>query len=138
MELAGAKRCFQFLKDAGLKITAFISDRHLGIAKWIRESEKKTVHYNDLWHVSKGLMKRILNAGKEQGNEIILVWQKAIKKHLYWSAGSTTQGFGDLIVVKWKSLIRHIADNHHDHSDPLYEKCAHGELEPRDWIYVGK
>ncbi len=119
MELAGAKRCFEFLKTAGLKISAFISDRHLGIAKWIRESETKTVHYNDLWHVCKGLTKRILNAEKEQGNEIILVWQRAIKKHLYWSAASTTQGFGDLIVAKWKSFIRHIADNHTDHSDLL-------------------
>lgn len=39
MELDGAKRCFQFIKDAGLKVTSFISDRHKGIAKWIRESQ---------------------------------------------------------------------------------------------------
>ena len=32
MELDGAKRCFKFLKDSGLQIPIFISDRHKGIA----------------------------------------------------------------------------------------------------------
>ena len=47
MELDGAKRCFQFVKDAGLKISSFVSDRHKGIAKWIRESQPETSHFND-------------------------------------------------------------------------------------------
>ena len=37
MELAGAKQCFSFLEAGGVKIKKFISDRHAGIAKWVRE-----------------------------------------------------------------------------------------------------
>ena len=36
MELEGAKRSFNFLQTAGVAIKVFISDRHRGIAKWIR------------------------------------------------------------------------------------------------------
>ena len=68
----------------------------------------------------------------------ILLWMKAIRKHLYWCARSTKQGFGELILAKWKSLIRHISDKHDGHPDKLYPQCEHGELEPRVWIPVGE
>ena len=137
MELDGAKRCFQFINDAGLKINSFISDRHKGIAKWIRESQPETSHFNDLWHVCKGLTKKILKGSKEKGFEALKFWLKGIRKHLYWCALSTKQGFGELIVAKWKSLMRHIANKHDEHPDQLYRECAHGELEPREWIPIG-
>ena len=128
MELDGAKRCFQFIKNAGLTITSFISDRHKGIAKWIRESQPETSHFNDLWHVCKG---------QEKGFEVLKLWLKGIRKHLYWCALSTKQGFGELIVAKWISLMRHIANKHDEHPNQLYNKCAHVELEPREWIPIG-
>jgi hypothetical protein len=68
MELDGAQRCFKYLKDSGLQIPIFITDRHKGIAKWVRTSEKETQHFNDLWHVCKGLCKKIVKAGKEKGD----------------------------------------------------------------------
>jgi hypothetical protein len=129
--------CFQYLKDAGLKIKSFISDRHRGIAKWIRECENETRHYHDLWHAVKGISKKVLNASKEKGNEKLSVWVKAIRSHLYWCALSSKQGFGEMILAKWKSVIRHISNNHTNHSDPLYSKCAHGQLEQRDWLKPG-
>ena len=43
MELEGAKRCFSFLQEtAKLPIPVFISDRHTGISKWIREQHPNT------------------------------------------------------------------------------------------------
>ena len=138
MELDGAKQCFKYLRDKGVKVSSFISDRHKGIAKWIRETQPDVQHYNDIWHVSKSMTKKLLKAGKEKGNESILLWMKAIRKHLYWCARSTKQGFGALIVAKWKSLIRHISDKLEHHPDKLYPQCAHGELEPRAWIPVGE
>ncbi|XP_065069757.1 uncharacterized protein LOC135694804 [Rhopilema esculentum] len=137
MELDGAKRCFQYIKNAGLTITTFISDRHKGIAKWIRESQPETSHFNDLWHVCKGLTKKILKGSKEKGFEVLKLWLKGIRKHLYWCALSTKQGFGELIVAKWRSLMRHIANKHDEHPSQLYNKCAHVELEPREWIPIG-
>ena len=71
MELDGAQRCFTFLKDTGLKIPIFVSDRHKGIGKWIRTSEKETQHFNDLWHVCKGFTKNVLKATKEKGCETL-------------------------------------------------------------------
>eukprot|EP00794_Sanderia_malayensis_P001881 gene1881-2126_t len=114
-----------------------ISDRHRGIAKWIRETQPNTHHFHDLWHICKGIKKKLFKAGKEKGCEIILRWCKGIRSHLFWCALSTKQGFGDLIVAKWKSLMRHIADKHSDHPDQLYPKCAHDELERRDYIKIG-
>ena len=137
MEPVGAQRAFKFIKDNNLNISIFVSDRHRTIAKWIRECEPQTTHFYDLWHVCKGISKKIRTVGQEKGNEILLRWMKAIKKHLYWSATSTQQGFGNLIVAKWTSLIRHVADKHDNHPNGLYKECAHDELEARDWIYVG-
>ena len=137
MELFGAKRCFEFLKNAGLKIPSFISDRHRSIAKWIRESEPETKHFHDFWHVSKSITKRLLAASQEKGNEILKSWMKGIRNHLYWCAVSTKQGFGELIIAKWKSIMHHVADQHSDHPDPLFQNCAHEEIEPRDWIPKG-
>ena len=137
MELDGAQRCFKFLKDGGLQIPIFISDRHKGIAKWIRTSEKETQHFNDLWHVCKGLSKKILKASKEKGCEVLVFWIKGIRTHLYWSAMSTKMGYGDMIVAKWKSIVRHITNKHENHPDELFPKCAHDMLDDRVWLQVG-
>jgi hypothetical protein len=107
MEMDGAKQCFKFITEKGLKVSSFISDRHLGVAKWICETHPDVQHYNDLdWHVNKSLKKKLFDASKEKGNEAIQLWMKAISHHLYWCARSTRQGFGEMIVAKWVSLIR--------------------------------
>jgi hypothetical protein len=131
MELDGAQRCFKYLKDTGLQIPIFITDHHKGIAKWIRTSEK------DLWHVCKGLCKKIAKAGKEKGCETLVCWIKGIRNHLYWSAMSTKMGYGEMNVAKWKSIVRHLTNKHEKHPDELFQKCVHGELEDRLWLQVG-
>ncbi|CAH1242316.1 Hypp6572 [Branchiostoma lanceolatum] len=138
MELEGAKRSFAFLSDAGLAVKTFISDRHKGIGSWLREEQKGTAHFYDLWHVCKSLVKELRKACKDKGCEVIKDWLKSIKKHLYWCALSTSQGFGELIVAKWKSIVRHIAGKHDDHPDTSFPTCAHGPLEQeRKWIFSG-
>ena len=137
MELDGAQRCFKFLKDGGLQIPIFISDRHKGIAKWIQTSEKETQHFNDLWHVCKGLSRKILQASKEKGGEVLVFWVKGIRTHLYWSAMSTKMGYGDVTVAKWKPIVRHITNKHENHPDELFPKCTHDELDDRLWLQVG-
>ncbi len=137
MELYGAQKCFVFLKSAGMKINSFISDRHKSIAKWIRTSEPETAHYHDIWHVSKSITKKLFQASKEKGFEVLGAWIKGINSHLYWCALSTKQGFGNLILAKWKSIVHHISDKHTDHPDPLFKQCSHGDIEPRSWIPKG-
>lgn len=134
MELEGAKRSFDYLKKSGLKMEIFISDRHKGIAKWIRTKEKETTHYNDIWHVNKSINKQLRKVAKEKGCEVINDWMKSVRNHLYWSVQSTVPGFEALITAKWKSTVRHMAGKHEDHPDPLFPSCDHDELEPRKCV----
>ena len=133
----GCKRSFAFLKQLGLTVPVFISDRHRGIGKWIRESCSGTKHYFDIWHVARSITKRLLKGSKEKGCEIIACWIKGIQKHLYWCATSTKGGFGSLIAAKWTSFLRHVANKHTEHPNPLYTNSNHGELEQRKWIKIG-
>lgn len=139
MELEGAKRCFAFLKTAGVPINTFVSDRHSGIAKWMREHQQDTKHYSDIWHLARSVAKKMLKASKVKGCEIILHWIKGVRNHLYWCATSTKQGFGDMIFAKWYSFLRHVQDKHEGHSNNYFPKCAHDELDARrPWIKNGK
>ena len=139
MELDGCKRCFDFLMTtAGLTIPVFVSDRHKGIVKYIRESHPAVKHFFDEWHVAKSLVKKMLTASKEKGCEIIKDWTKGVRNHVYWCSTSTVGCFKNLILAKWKSLMRHITNKHVDHPYPLFTKCAHCEIEKRKWIKVGK
>ena len=138
MELKGAQDSFAFLKAAGLGIAVFISDRHRSIAKWIREQEPATSHFFDIWHVAKSVTKKLLQVGKESGCELLVKWQKAIKNHLHWCATSTKLGFGELILAKWKSIIRHVCNKHTHHPEPLFKQCVHGPLSRRYWLKKGE
>ena len=57
MELKGAERAFAYLKSVGITVTVFISDRHRGIAKWIRGSQAGTLHFFDIWHIARSISK---------------------------------------------------------------------------------
>lgn len=138
MELKGAQDSFAFLKGVGLAIPIFISDRHRSIAKWIREQVPETRHYFDIWHVAKSVTKELLKVGKESGCSLLVKWQKALKNHVHWCATSTKLGFGQLILAKWKSIIRHVCNKHTNHPDPLFKQCAHGPLSRRCWLEKGK
>ena len=139
MELAGAKACFDFiLTVAGLSIPIFISDRHRGIGKWIRECHPKIQHFFDQWHIAKGIVKKVLAASKEKGCKRIAKWTTSVRNHVYWCSTSTVKGFTSLLLAKWKSIIEHISDKHEDHPDKLFPKRAHEELEERrKYIKVG-
>ena len=137
MELEGAKRAFAYLISVGLKIAVFVSDRHRGIAKWIRECQPNTAHYFDIWHVAQSIGKAMLKLSKQKGCERIGDWIKGVRTHLYWCATSTKQGFQAMIAAKWKSLMRHVANKHDEHENSLFKKCAHEEIARRKWIKIG-
>ena len=138
MELEGAKRAFAYLTSVGLKIAVFVSDRHRGIAKWLRECQPNTAHFFDIWHVARSIGKKMLKLSKQKGCERISQWIKGVRNHLHWCASSTKQGFKELIAAKWMSLMRHISNKHDNHQTPLFDKCAHGaDIDKRKWIKIG-
>ncbi|XP_067029941.1 uncharacterized protein [Acropora muricata] len=137
MELEGAKRSFSFLKSVGLSISVFISDRHRGIAKWIRECQPSCAHFFDIWHIARSIGKAMIKLSKEKGCEKIGDWIKGVRNHLYWCVTSTKQGFQELIAAKWQSFMQHVSNKHDGHPNPMFTKCAHEEIGSRRWIKIG-
>ena len=105
MELVGCQRGIEFLKNKEVPISVFVSDRHTGIAKWIRDSEKQLKHYFDIWHVARTITKKLLKAGKEKDCERISEWASSIRNHLYWCVTSTKEGFHELIEENGSQLF---------------------------------
>ena len=112
MELGGAKCSFKFLTNSGVTIKIFISDRHKGIAKWLRAAYPLVQHFYDIWHVSKSITKKLAKLAKEKGYESVPEWIKPIRIHLYWCACSTKPGHAKLILAKWKSYSMYISNIH--------------------------
>ena len=55
MEKEGLARVMKFLNESGFNIGTLVTDRHRGIAKWIRVNHSSIKHYYDVWHVAKGM-----------------------------------------------------------------------------------
>ena len=106
MELEGAKRCFQNLKKDGIRYETFISDRRRVITTWMQNDKESTNYFFHIWHVARNITKKLMQASKEKGFEIIGKWIRAVCNHIYWAATTTKSGFGELIVDKWSSFIR--------------------------------
>ena len=47
---------------------------------------------------------------------------------MYWCAGSTPDGSGQLMQEKWKILCFHIQNIHANNNSQLHPECGHGEL----------
>lgn len=56
MELEGFKRCRQELHSFSIELASVTTDRHLGIAKYMREEWSEVQHFFDTWHISKGMV----------------------------------------------------------------------------------
>lgn len=82
MELEGAKQAFTYLQSVGLSIAVFISDRHRGIAKWLRETQTRCSHYFKIWHVAHSITKQMIKLGKEKGCKKITDSVKGAQNHL--------------------------------------------------------
>ena len=63
---------------------------------------------------------------------------KGLKNHLHWCATSTKLGFKELILGKWKSIVRHVCSKHDIHPDPLFRQCVHGPISRRYWLKKGE
>jgi hypothetical protein len=87
-----------------------------------------------VWHVAKGLRKKMESLAKQRDCELIREWIRAVSNHMYWCA-ATSQGLpADTVAAKWLSVVRHIQNIHDGHSE-LFQSCAHTQLEyNRKWF----
>lgn len=53
MEFIGFKACMEFLIGYGIHISAFVSDRHVSIAAYMKKTLVNITHYFDIWHLKK-------------------------------------------------------------------------------------
>ncbi|XP_064476240.1 uncharacterized protein LOC135390343 [Ornithodoros turicata] len=132
MELEGLKRALQFLRNQGMVVHRLITDRHVQIQCYMRKENPDIEHLYDVWHVAKGIKKKLTAASKLKAAKDLGDWVKAIINHLYWCAMSSRDDPRQ-ILPKWTSLPRHIA-NIHQHDDPLFPQCAHGEMRRTKWL----
>ncbi|KAJ4919623.1 hypothetical protein JOQ06_023020 [Pogonophryne albipinna] len=130
MELEGLRRSVAAVEEEGLSIGTIITDRHRQIAKWIRTELPEVQHLYDIWHVAKGISRKLESLAKQKECDAIKPWIRSVVNHLYWSAVSTESGHGDLVAEKWMSVINHIQNVHEGHGD-LYPSCSHAALETR-------
>ena len=110
-----------------------------------RKPYQPQVHCNTCMLILKiftfpGIRSKLLALAKQTASEIIGGWAQSLVLHLYWSASSTPEGQGDLLLAKWLSVLNHI-QNIHDGHDDLFPACEHGPLEgedrQKDWIEPG-
>lgn len=83
------------------------------------------------------IRKVLSKIAKEKGFEDLNDWIKPCLNHLHWSAMSTYDGNGLVIWAKFKAFLSHIINGHSDLPDPLWNKCAHGDIGPRKWLMKG-
>ncbi|KAM9364116.1 uncharacterized protein KZ484_010411 isoform 1-T1 [Pholidichthys leucotaenia] len=78
-----------------------------------------------------GFSKKLVAASSERGCMELRAWSKSVVNHMYWSAMSSPQGQGDLVLAKWLSIVPHCMDIHVGHGT-LFPTCEHGELQGKD------
>ncbi|KAF1382358.1 hypothetical protein PFLUV_G00142970 [Perca fluviatilis] len=135
MEKEGLKRSLSLLGAQGVTIDCIVTDRHPQIQKFLRE--ENITQFYDVWHMEKGLSKKIDKIGKKKDCEKVKKWIPAIRNHIYWTAASSKTG--PERVAKWTSLLNHVRDVH-THEDPLFPKCLHTIRKTRDkskWLSAG-
>ncbi|KAL5021397.1 hypothetical protein ScPMuIL_000552 [Solemya velum] len=137
MKKTGLTRSLKFLDERGLELGILITDRHRQLGKFLRDEYPEIDHLFDIWHIGKGLRKKLEAASKTPDCSDIKPWIPSIINHLYWSAVSTPPNQGDMILSKWISVVEHV-QNSHSNFGGLFPQCAHGRLEGREikkkWI----
>lgn len=58
MEKEGLIRGINYFEQNGVPIGQIVTDRHLQVAKWLRENLPETTHNIDVWHVAIGNQKK--------------------------------------------------------------------------------
>lgn len=85
------------------------------------------------------IQKELNKISKLKGCEDLAGWIKPCINHLYWSALSTYDGNGRVIVAKFKSFLSHMTNKHDNLEDPVFNKCAHDEnITYKQWFKPSK
>ncbi|XP_065291015.1 uncharacterized protein [Dermacentor albipictus] len=123
MEKGGLVRGLKFFCEQGTSVSSLSTDRHSGIKQHMRLQCPEINHHFNVWHVAKGIRKKLAAASRRAGCSAITKWTQAITNHLYWCACSCGDN-GDMLVAPWSSMLNHIKNIHEGHGG-LYPRCLH-------------
>ncbi|XP_064479759.1 uncharacterized protein LOC135393196 [Ornithodoros turicata] len=133
MEKNGLQRCLAFLEWNDMVVDTLITDRHTGIKAMMRDSCPHVKHRFDVWHVVKGIKKKLIALSRSAKHQVVRLWIDSLVRHAYWCPKTSGED-GNLCLAKWMSALNHIVDIH-EHDDPAYPVCYHGATsEPREWL----
>ncbi|XP_064469632.1 uncharacterized protein LOC135384356 [Ornithodoros turicata] len=132
MEKQGLLRGLKVIKEKGIKVKSLTTDRHPSIKKHMSTEEPRIKHYFDVWHVSKGIKKKLAAASKAKGCNTLDLWIQSTTNHLYWCA-AVGEGDCTLIEDMWASNANHVANIHEGHGG-IYPQCLHDELDDHAWL----
>ena len=79
-----------------------------------------------------GFNKKVAALAKQRDCQLITEWSSSLTNHLYWTA-ATSDGNGDLMEAKWKSITNHIENVPKGHG-VLFPECLHPRLTKRKWL----
>ncbi|XP_014669579.1 PREDICTED: uncharacterized protein LOC106810658 [Priapulus caudatus] len=131
LEPTGFKRIVTRLLEHGLNIGTIATDRHTTIRAIIRKDFPGLQHQFDVWHMVKGVQKKLLLGGKKKSCKMILPWVKSVSNHLWWCAAEC-KGDADLLREMWVSIVNHIVNKHAWNYGSCFHKCAHAALHETD------
>ena len=140
MELLGFKRALADV-ETDVTIKQVTTDRHTQVRKYMLEEEKDKTYQNDVWHVVKGLLKKLRKAGTKKECAILNKWMRSICNHLWWSS-ATCGGSYEVLKEKWLSILQHVKNRHSWGGNKHVHKCCHPRLKATEerkkkWIKAG-
>ncbi|KAM4567181.1 uncharacterized protein PAE49_010598 [Odontesthes bonariensis] len=127
MELTGFQRGLDYLLERGLKVGVVTTDRSPSIRKVMRENYSSIRHEFDIWHVAKGVKKKLTAISNKKGTKDLQPWIRSITNHLYFSCDSS-KGDEEVCVRRWTGLLHHICGIHRWEDGGAECTCPHPPL----------
>ncbi|XP_064474320.1 uncharacterized protein LOC135388606 isoform X2 [Ornithodoros turicata] len=134
MEQKGLELCLDYIATKGMEVNTLVTDRHSQVKAFLRNKHPHISHRFDVWHVAKGIKKKIAAVSQSKKHQVLRLWCESIIRHLYWCA--RTSDNGELLLAKWETVVRHVI-NVHSHPNSLHPVCFHGDLGEREWLHEG-
>ncbi|XP_056457818.1 uncharacterized protein LOC130391621 [Gadus chalcogrammus] len=130
MESQGCRRGLNHLIfNEGVDIDLFTTDRATSVRKIMREEFQNVHHEFDLWHVSKGIKKKLVALANKKENRVLQGWIRAILNHFWFSCSSCGESAEEL-KRRWTSVLHHICGEHTWEQDGRKWACPHPALNP--------
>ncbi|XP_016432068.1 uncharacterized protein LOC107758771 [Sinocyclocheilus rhinocerous] len=127
MESTGFRRALGKILDDDIGVSVVTTDRSPSIRKIMRVDYTNIHHEFDVWHVAKGMIKKLASVSRYKDNRPLQPWIKSISNHLWFSC-SSCGGDPDELIKRWKSLLHHICGVHSWTEDGEERRCLHSEL----------